>query len=74
MLPATRQSDESLQGLPVWHLVGASIGGMNAQTVVIEYTSRIKSLTSIMSNTGNNLVGQADFTTLSKLGEPPYKD
>ena len=54
------------------HLVGASMGGMIAQTVAIEYPSRIKSLTSIMSTTGNPSVGQPDYTSLSTLGEPNY--
>jgi len=56
------------------HLVGASMGGMIAQTIAIEYPSRIKSLTSIMSTTGAPNVGQPDFKLLSHLGEPPYDD
>lgn len=56
------------------HLVGASMGGMIAQTLAIEYPSRIKSLTSMMSTTGSRSVGQPDFSILSKLGAPPYDD
>lgn len=56
------------------HLVGASMGGMIAQTIAIEYPSRVKSLTSIMSTTGSPLVGQPDYPALSNLGEPPYTD
>jgi len=54
------------------HLVGASMGGMVAQTVAVEYPSRVKSLTSIMSTTGNPSVGQPDYSVLSTLGEPNY--
>lgn len=56
------------------HLVGASMGGMIAQTIAIEYPSRIKSLISIMSTTGAPNVGQPDLKALSQLGEPPYND
>jgi pimeloyl-ACP methyl ester carboxylesterase len=35
------------------HIVGASMGGMIAQTMAIQYPSRVRSLTSIMSSTGN---------------------
>lgn len=40
------------------HLVGASMGGMIAQTMAIEHPSRVASLTSIMSTTGEAHVGQ----------------
>lgn len=56
------------------HIVGASMGGMIAQTIAIEYASRVKSLTSIMSTTGDPSVGQSDFTILSKLGQPNYEN
>ncbi len=56
------------------HLVGASMGGMIAQTAAIEYPSRIKSLTSMMSTTGNPSVGQPDYSVFSRLGAPPYDD
>jgi pimeloyl-ACP methyl ester carboxylesterase len=58
-------------GLKSAHLVGASMGGMIAQTIAIEYPDRVRSLTSIMSTTGDRTVGQADFTELAKLGPPP---
>jgi pimeloyl-ACP methyl ester carboxylesterase len=40
------------------HVVGASMGGMIAQTIAIRYPERVLSLTSIMSNTGAKLSGQ----------------
>jgi len=54
------------------HIVGASMGGMIAQTVAIEYPLMVKSLTSIMSTTGNPSVGQPDYSIISKLGQPNY--
>lgn len=56
------------------HLVGASMGGMIAQTIAIEFPHRVRSLTSIMSTTGNNSVGQPDYSVLANLGSPPYHD
>jgi pimeloyl-ACP methyl ester carboxylesterase len=35
------------------HLVGASLGGMVAQTIAIRHAQRVRSLTSIMSTTGD---------------------
>jgi pimeloyl-ACP methyl ester carboxylesterase len=40
------------------HVVGASQGGMIAQTVAIRHPGRVLSLTSIMSTTGDRAVGQ----------------
>lgn len=56
------------------HLVGASMGGMIAQTVAIEYPERVLSLTSIMSTTGNRSAGQPDYAALAPLGAPPADD
>ena len=46
-------------GVDKTHLVGVSMGGMIAQTMVIEHPERTLSLTSIMSTTGNPDVGGA---------------
>ena len=40
-------------GIKSAHLVGASMGGMIAQEVAISFPERVRSLTSIMSTTGN---------------------
>ncbi len=56
------------------HLVGASMGGMISQTVALEYPERVRSLTSMMSTTGNPAVGQADYAALAPLGQPPSND
>jgi pimeloyl-ACP methyl ester carboxylesterase len=49
------------------HLVGASMGGAIAQTAALEHPDRVKSLTSIMSTTGDMKVGQANPEALKKL-------
>jgi len=56
------------------HLVGASMGGMIAQTIAIEYPNRVRSLISMMSTTGDSSVGQPDYSVLANLGSPPYDD
>jgi pimeloyl-ACP methyl ester carboxylesterase len=58
-------------GLDSAHLVGASMGGMIAQTVAIESPDRVRSLTSIMSSTGDPAVGQATPRALAALLSPP---
>jgi len=43
------------------HVVGASMGGMIAQTLAARHPDSARSLTSIMSNTGNRWKGQPAF-------------
>jgi len=49
------------------HVVGVSMGGMIAQTVAARHPSRVRSLTSIMSNTGAPLSGQPALKTYPVL-------
>jgi len=58
-------------GLDSAHLVGASMGGMIAQTVAIEHPLRVRSLTSIMSTTGDPSVGQSTREAMAALLSPP---
>jgi pimeloyl-ACP methyl ester carboxylesterase len=53
------------------HIVGASMGGMIAQLVAINYPSRTKSLVSIMSTTGRRDLPSGNPETLSVLFRPP---
>ncbi|MGZ4186635.1 MAG: alpha/beta fold hydrolase [Solirubrobacteraceae bacterium] len=57
--------------LPSAHVVGASMGGMITQTLAIEHPHRIRSLTSIMSTTGDPSVGQATKRAMAALLSPP---
>lgn len=58
------------------HVVGASMGGFIAQTIAIEYSQRVRSLTSIMSTTGDMSVGQPcpDSMEIFKLSPPTNRD
>jgi pimeloyl-ACP methyl ester carboxylesterase len=46
-------------GIEAAHVVGASMGGMIAQTIAARHPDRVLSLTSIMSTTGDRKVGRA---------------
>ena len=56
------------------HVVGASMGGMIAQTLAIEHQQRVRTLTSIMSTTGDPSVGGASQEALGVLLAPPARD
>jgi pimeloyl-ACP methyl ester carboxylesterase len=54
-------------GIDAAHLVGASMGGMIAQTVAIEHRQRVRSLVSIMSTTGNRWAGVPTWRAFGTL-------
>jgi pimeloyl-ACP methyl ester carboxylesterase len=56
------------------HVVGASMGGMVAQLVAIRHPDRVRSLTSIMSTTGNPAVGMPAEAAMGVLLAPPATD
>lgn len=56
------------------HVVGASMGGMIAQTMAIEHRERLASLTSVMSTTGNARVGGAAPSLIRQLVAPAPAD
>ena len=56
------------------HVVGASMGGMIAQLVAIRHPERVRSLTSIMSTTGDRTVGMPAEAAMGVLLAPPATD
>jgi pimeloyl-ACP methyl ester carboxylesterase len=61
-------------GIDAAHVVGASMGGMIAQTIAIRHPSRVRSLTSIMSTTGDRGVGKARWRLYPALLRPSPKE
>jgi pimeloyl-ACP methyl ester carboxylesterase len=56
------------------HVVGASMGGMIAQLLTLEFPDRVKSLTSIMSTTGNpKLKGPTRAVSSHLMAKPKLK-
>jgi len=53
------------------HIAGASMGGMIAQTVAALYPERVRTLTSIMSNTGARRVGRPALSTWLMMASRP---
>src|SRR5690242_14199505 len=56
------------------HVVGASMGGMVAQLVAMRHPERVRSLTSIMSTTGDPAVGMPAEAAMGVLLAPPATD
>jgi pimeloyl-ACP methyl ester carboxylesterase len=54
-------------GIERAHLVGASMGGMIAQTMAIERAERVRSMVSMMSSTGNWWLGWPHWRALGVL-------
>lgn len=61
-------------GLDNAHVVGVSMGGAIAQTIAIEHPGRVRSLTSIMSTTGDMSVGQPKPEVLATVFAGPTAD
>jgi pimeloyl-ACP methyl ester carboxylesterase len=57
-------------GIDSAHIVGASMGGMIVQTMAIEHRTRVRTLTSIMSTTGEPEVGQPTPEAMQALLQP----
>ena len=58
-------------GIQSAHLVGASMGGMIAQEIAISFPERVRSLTSIMSTTGNPKMPPPTREAMALLMAPP---
>jgi pimeloyl-ACP methyl ester carboxylesterase len=58
-------------GIKSAHLVGMSMGGMIAQEIAISFPQRVRSLTSIMSTTGNPRVPPPTREVAAMLMVPP---
>ncbi len=56
------------------HVVGASMGGMIAQTLAAEHPDLVRSLVSIMSTTGHRLKGQPAFSVYPTFLQRPQND
>jgi pimeloyl-ACP methyl ester carboxylesterase len=61
-------------GLESVHPVGASMGGMITQLVAVRHPSRVRSLTSIMSTTGDPSVGGPSEAAMALLLAPAARD
>ena len=58
-------------GIERAHVMGASMGGMIAQTVAIEHSHRVRSLISVMSQPGEVEVGQPSPAAAEAIFAPP---
>src|SRR3984893_19229371 len=53
------------------HVIGASMGGMIAQTLAARHPQSVRSLVSIMSNTGSRIFGQPSLRSYALLLRQP---
>jgi len=60
-------------GIESAHIVGMSMGGMIVQTIAVEHPERVRTMTSIMSTTGDRDVGTAAPEASAVLLAPPAK-
>ena len=62
-------------GLPSAHVLGVSMGGMIAQGIAIEFPGRVRTLSSVMSTTGDPAIGQPrpDITEMLLSPRPSDK-
>jgi pimeloyl-ACP methyl ester carboxylesterase len=56
-------------GIASAHVVGMSMGGMIAQSLAIAHPEKVRSLTSVMSTTGNKRVGRIGLKAMPKLAK-----
>ncbi|MHA1966017.1 MAG: alpha/beta fold hydrolase [Candidatus Thorarchaeota archaeon] len=61
-------------GIKEADVVGVSMGGMIAQTMAIHYPDRVRTLTSIMSSTGNPSLPQPKPEAMAVLLTPPVSN
>lgn len=61
-------------GLESAHICGASMGGMIVQTMAIQHRDQVRSMTSIMSTTGNPDLPAAEPAAAAALMAPPPKN
>lgn len=63
-------------GIDSAHVAGASMGGMIAQSMAIHHPGKVRSMCSIMSNTGDRRSGGIHRSLLRKLAraKPPSRD
>src|SRR5436190_410595 len=61
-------------GVKSAHVVGASMGGMIAQSMALRYPQRVRSLVSIMSNTGSRFAGQPHVALYPVLLRPAPRE
>jgi pimeloyl-ACP methyl ester carboxylesterase len=62
------------RGIEQAHVLGISMGGMIAQVVAIEHPTRLRTLTSLMSTTGDPDVGRPSSEALEELRSPRPRD